>query len=106
MKTMTGYKLILVAVSLAASLHGTASATDSLSKVTALAPTLTCEVTPKNNKRSMMVFHLSGYDEDGTSYYRAITSNVIELTIKPDGTIESQANPCIGEIAFFTSSAK
>lgn len=96
--------LCIAATAAAITFHGKASADDTLSKVTTLAPLLACEVTPQNNVKSVMVFHLSGYDEGGTSYYRAITSNIIELIIKPDGSVESQANPCIGELKFYTSS--
>lgn len=45
-----------------------------------------------------VVFHLSSYDADGTSRYRALTAPLNEIEVAPDGSIKTQPNPCKGPL--------
>lgn len=67
------------------------------------APLASCSVGEKDGALSNIVFHLSGFDSNGTRFYRAITSNLIEIAVKSDGSVESDANPCRDELVFFSS---
>ncbi|MEP3046631.1 MAG: hypothetical protein ABJL55_01115 [Roseibium sp.] len=65
-------------------------------------PMAYCSLGEKDGLETYVVLHLSGFDTKGTRYYRAITSNVIEVVVKADGSVESDANPCRDELVFFS----
>jgi len=48
-----------------------------------------------------VVLHLSAYDADGTAYYRILTAQMIEVIVKPDGSIGSERNPCKDDVVPF-----
>lgn len=60
-----------------------------------IAKTATCVLnTTDSGVTNYAVFYLAGYGSDGSSYYRTISAPIYELSVKPDGTVESNPNPC------------
>jgi hypothetical protein len=83
-------KIIFAAASLfsSATLAADKSPTD-------FAKTATCVLSVSDNGvTNYAVFYLAGYGSDGSSYYRTISAPIYELTVKPDGSVGSGANPC------------
>jgi hypothetical protein len=104
MSQLSARMSVFAAAAFAIGVSAAAHADDAISKVKAAAPLAVCEITPKENGKAYVIWHLTAFDEDGTRYYRAITSNLIELIVKPDGSIQSDANPCMNELTFYSSS--
>lgn len=53
-----------------------------------------------DGSKNHAVFYLAGFDSDGTAFYRTISAPIFELTIRPDKSVESAANPCKGDLVF------
>jgi hypothetical protein len=65
------------------------------------AKTATCVLSVDGNSvTNYAVFYLAGFGSDGSSYYRTISAPIYELTVKPDSSVESNANPCKGPPEF------
>lgn len=66
-----------------------------------LAKMATCAITERDDgKSTYAMFFLAGYESNGTAYYRTISAPIFELTVRPDKSVDSTANPCKSELKF------
>jgi len=62
---------------------------------------VTCVVPERDGRpEATWLWYLAAHEADGTAYYRTISAQLNEIIVKPDGTIESMANPCDGALTF------
>ena len=63
--------------------------------------TATCMISEDSTgTKNYAVFYLSGFGSDGSAYHRTISAPIFELTVKSDGSIDSNASPCKDEAQF------
>lgn len=66
-----------------------------------LAKMATCAITQHDDgKSTYAMFYLAGYESDGTAFYRTISAPIFELSVRPDKSVDSSANPCKSELKF------
>ena len=91
-------KILAVAMTTLTSIEVSSAASASLNDHP---KTATCVISEgANDTKNYAVFYLAGFGTDGSSYYRTISAPIFELTVKSDGSVESNANPCKDEAEF------
>lgn len=82
---------------------GRVDASETIEQVIKNSPSkIVCEIAARDGaSKSYAIFHLMGFNDEGSLRYRGITATLVEIQMSSDGKLLSERTPCLSDPVAF-----